>query len=110
MSLEAFTFYLWKMDASTGYMPKLRGKVTLEGTAIRVDASDDPHLEAVVHEVSARPDLPFKGESMEGEEGDRRLVMHQEMVRPGQPQYGLALSQAICRAGQYTVSFTPEPV
>lgn len=107
---QPFTFYLWKMDASTSYQPKLRGQVTLDGGAIRVEASEDPELERLVQEVGSRPALPFKGETMVGEGDDRRMVLQQVEVHPGEPQYGIALSQAVGRAGRYSISFTPEPV
>jgi hypothetical protein len=104
------TFYLWKLDASTGFMPAPAGQVTVEGDRIEVDPSSDAKVRDLAETLGSRPSLPLRAEAMQGQGEGMTLQMRQLEVGRGETDWGYALSEAIAREGGYTVSFTPEPV
>jgi len=102
------TFYLWKTDATTDFMPALAGQVTVEGDRIDIAASTAPRIRELVDALRAQS-LPLRAETMEGQGAGMKLKMREVMVKPGEPDWGYALSEAIGREGGYSVTFTPEP-
>lgn len=104
------TFYLWKADASTDFMPVLAGQVTVEGSQATVLRGAAPQLHELVGALSARPSLPLSVETMGRPGAAMALTLQEVEVARGDSNWGHALSEAIAREGHYTVSFTPEPV
>lgn len=104
------TFYLWKMDASTDFMPALAGQVTVAGEKIEVAPTSDTKVKELAESMSLRPTLSLRTEAMQGQGEGMTLQMQQAEIRRGEQDWGYALSEAIAREGGYTVSFTPEPV
>jgi len=106
--MKTVTFYLWKLDASTDFMPQLAGQVTVTGDRTEVAPSSEPKIRDLVEAFRARP-LPLRAESMEGSGAGMKLKLREVEVKPGQDDWGYALSEAIGREGGYSVTFTPEP-
>lgn len=104
------TFYLWKMDVSTDFMPALAGQVTVEGDRLAVEPSSDAKVKELAESLSQRPSLSLRTEAMQGQGAGMTLQMQEAEVGRGEPDWGYALSEAIAREGGYSVSFTPEPV
>ena len=104
------TFYLWKADASSDFMPVLAGQVTVEGSKATVQDGAVPQLHELVGVLSARPSLPLTVETMGRPGATMALTLQEVEVARGDANWGHALSEALAREGHYTVSFTPEPV
>ncbi|MNK63260.1 hypothetical protein D3C87_824720 [compost metagenome] len=103
------TFYLWKTDATTDFMPALAGQVTVEGDRIDIAPSTAPRIRELVDALRTQP-LPLRSETMEGQGAGMKLKLREVMVKPGEADWGYALSEAIAREGGYSVTFTPEPI
>ncbi len=106
--MTSLTFYLWKLDASTDFMPELAGEVTVTGDRIEVSPSTAPPIRELVEAFRAKP-LPLRSETMEGQGAGMKLKLREVVMKPGEQDWGYALSEAIAREGGYSVTFTPEP-
>lgn len=106
--MNTLTFYLWKLDASTDFMPQLAGQVTVEGDRADVAPSSDARIWDLVTALGKKP-LPLRSETMEGQGAGMKLKLREVEVQPGEADWGYALSEAIGREGGYSVTFTPEP-
>ncbi len=108
--MSNMTFYLWKLDASTDFMPEIAGQVSVEGDRIDVAPTSDPQVQALVETLRTKPSLPLRAETMEGQGAAMKLKLREIEVKPGESDWGFALSEAVGREGGYSVTFTPEPV
>ena len=102
------TFYLWKLDASTDFMPQQAGQVTVRGDRVEVAPSSEPRIRDLVETFKGKA-LPLRSELMEGQGAGMKLKLRELEIRPGEQDWGYALSEAVGREGGYSVTFTPEP-
>ena len=103
------TFYLWKTDVETDFMPALAGQVSVEGERVVFSDATAPRIRELVEGLRNQA-LPLRSETMEGQGAGMKLKLREVMVKPGDADWGYALSEAIAREGGYSVTFTPEPV
>lgn len=107
--MNRITFYLWKLDADTDFMPELAGEVSVEGDRVEVAPNTSPPIRELVERLRTKPSLPLRTETMEGQGPGMKLKLREVELRPGEPDWGYALSEAVGREGGYSVTFTPEP-
>lgn len=106
--MKTVTFYLWKLDASTDFMPALAGQVTVTGDRAEVAPTSEKRIHDLVEAFRSKP-LALRTETTAGKGDSMKLKLGQIEVNPGHDDWGYALSEAIGREGGYSVTFTPEP-
>lgn len=103
------TFYLWRLDASTDFMPKRAGQVVVKGTRAEVAPTSEPRIRELVEALATRDTLSLTMESMDARSGAPKIKHLEATVKPGEQNWAYALSEAVGREGGYSVTFTPDP-
>lgn len=95
------TFYIWQ-DPRESEARRVT-EVSVRGGKIEIQGDRDPTLEALIHDIAARPSLPFLTEY---KDASKRRFVERVNVHAGELNYEFALTQAIQREGGYLLSFT----